>query len=85
METRKYTIKPLAHCYLFIVLYSGQANYATAKAGLVGLTKTVAKVRSMITHGSQAINAAISRNGALNSVFEQIRRVSMYLSCLSWS
>ena len=29
---------------------SGQANYALAKAGVTGLTKTVAKVRSYIRH-----------------------------------
>lgn len=39
---------PLHGSFILISWYSGQANYAWAKAGLVGLTKTICKVSAAI-------------------------------------
>lgn len=48
---------------------TGQANYATAKAGVLGLTKTIAKVRAIHNSSNACSRSAVSfRNGAL-SVF----------------
>lgn len=55
--------------------YSGQANYGLAKAGVVGLSKVIAKVRDS-AHHYQSRKTDCARNGALNSASAQTRKRS---------
>jgi len=58
---------------------SGQANYGLAKAGVVGLSKVIAKV-DHCNPPNRHKSLTQTRNGALNSAFAQIRRRSFPLS-----